>query len=698
MTKSFICLLKRKFAPDNASGMDREYIGNGSARSRKLFAVLILLLTVGVGNAWGDTGAITVHRTMILPAGSTAAYSSSDWTGAGAPSYGSGTANEIDDITISGSKVGSVKFVGSGGSGWLQLKSGSGYIETVISSTEGVDVEVYMKSLGVSGTITAALTGASSQTVTGTTAGTKTLSTTSTSATLKITCATNAAQIGYIKITPKAKFTVTFYNASGASTPDPVKQSTGGAAVTLPSTSPSMDCAADGWEFAGWKAGSYQTSDVPYLNGLIPAGSYIPGGNENLYAVFRKAGGATSTSYTCETTTGTESFSANTAAGGFTITYAKGNSSNYYAGSAPWRFYKDGSQLIVSGSNPITSLALVHSSTNYASFTSSVVGSTVTMASSSGGTTTVTDINANSITLTSGGDNRNDISSITVNYTAYTYNSNPCVGLGSISGSVTLTKTVRTMTATWSKTSGDHETGYSVQLYNNNGSGAKGSAIGDPISITGKETANRTHTFEGLTPNHQYFVGVTPTYSGDGNYCDEGTEVTGNATTNAGYTVTYAHGTGATGEMTDPNSPYDAGATVTVLSNTFEKCGAIFNVWSAEDASSNPVDVSSGSFTMPSSNVTITATWTNKQDEFLDYMHENTRSTRSGSYTTPPALSNTTPGEACEGTHYKFMGWVEADYINEDGTLKDGFTLIPGSESGHCADNKTFYAIWAEEE
>lgn len=665
----------------------------------KTCSVSAILLIVGVGEIWGATGAITANRTVILPAGNTTDYASAYWTAAGAPVYSTSN-DDVKTMTVSGSSVGTLRFYHAGYSGWLQLQASNGYVETVISSTEGVDVYVYMKSNAAAGTITATLTwagGSSSQSVTGTTAAEKTISTTQTSATLKITTSSNAGQIGYIKIVPKAKFTVTFYNAYGKSTPSAVTQSTGGGSVTIPSALPADDCAADGWEFAGWKAGSYQTSDVPYLNGLIPAGSYIPGGNENLYAVFRKAGGATSTSYTCETTTGTESFSANTAAGGFTITYAKGNSSSYYAGSAPWRFYKDGSQLIVSGSNPITSLALVHSSTKYASFTSSVIGSTVTMASSSGGTTTVTDINANSITLTSGGDDRNDISSITVNYTAYTYNSNPCVGLGSISGSVTLTKTVRTMTATWSKTSGDHETGYSVQLYDNNGSGAKGSAIGDPVSITGKETANRTYTFEGLTPNHQYFVGVTPIYSGDGNYCDEGTEVTGNATTDAGYTVTYAHGTGATGEMTDPNSPYDAGATVTVLSNTFEKCGAIFNVWSAEDASSNPVDVSSGSFTMPSSNVTITATWTNKQDEFLDYMHENSRSTRSGSYTTP-TLSNSSPGEACEGTHYKFMGWVEADYINEDGTLKDGFTLIPGSESGHCADKKTFYAIWAEEE
>lgn len=391
-------------------------------------SVIALICFLGVGEVWGDTGAMTVNRTVILPAGSTTAYSSSDWTGAGAPSYGSGTANEIDNITISGSVVGSVKFVGAGGSGWLQLKSGTGYIETVITSTEGVDVEVYMKSNGTYGTVTASLTGAaSSQTVTGTTAGTKTLSTTSTSATLTISCASNAAQIGYIKITPKAKFTVTFYNAYGKSTPSAVTQTTGGGAVTLPSALPTDDCAEEGWAFAGWKTSSYQTSDASYMNGLIPAGSYIPGGDESLYAVFRKAGDATSTTYTCTSTSGAtdNKFTANTAAGGYTITLAKGNSSSWYKDNAPWRMYSDGTTLTVSGSNPISSLGLVHNSTYYASFTSSVVGSTVTMASSSGGTTTVTDINANTITLTSGGSAQNRISSITVYYTAYTYRSNP---------------------------------------------------------------------------------------------------------------------------------------------------------------------------------------------------------------------------------------------------------------------------------
>lgn len=42
-----------KFAPDNGSGMHRLWTDNGLMKSRKLFAVLTLLLFVGVGNAWG---------------------------------------------------------------------------------------------------------------------------------------------------------------------------------------------------------------------------------------------------------------------------------------------------------------------------------------------------------------------------------------------------------------------------------------------------------------------------------------------------------------------------------------------------------------------------------------------------------------------------------------------------------------------
>lgn len=511
--------VRKSLSLENGSGMDREWIENGSAFSHKLFASILFLLFIGVGSVWGTTGAITANRTVILPAGNTTDYASAYWTAAGAPAYSTSN-DDVKTMTVSGSSVGTLRFYHAGYSGWLQLQASNGYVETVISSTEGVDVYVYMKSNAAAGTITATLTwagGSSSQSVTGTTAAEKTISTTQTSATLKITTSSNAGQIGYIKIVPKAKFTVTFYNAYGKSTPSAVTQTTGGGSVTIPSALPSDDCAEKGWEFAGWKMSSYQTSDASYMNGLIPAGSYIPGGDESFYAVFRKEGDATSTSYTCESTSGTDkSYSGTTAAGGFTITYSKGNSENYYAGAAPWRLYKDGSQLIVSGSNPISSLALVHNSTNYGSFTSSVVGSTVTMASSSGGTTTVSDINANSVTLTSGGSKANYISSVTVYYTAYTYRSNPV---------------------------------------------------------------------------------------------------------------------------------------------------CVF-------------------------------------DYFIDIMHDKVVADQSGTYSMPAI----TGGDAdkgdtyCDELHYHFLGWVEESDLNENGTLKDGYTLYPAGDAGHTAANKTFYAIWGKEE
>ena len=234
--------------------------------------------------------------------------------------------------------------------------------------------------------------------------------------------------MGYIKITPKAKYTVTFYNAYGASTPSAVTQATGGGSVTLPSASPTADCVDDGWVFAGWKKTNYQTSEVAYLDGLIPDGTYYPEGAENLYAVFKKQGDNASTTYTCESTASATAdyFTVNSPAGGYTITISKGSSTSaFYKGSAPWRLYMDGSELIISGSNPISSLEIVHSSTYYGSFTSSVVGAKITMASSSGGTTTVTNINSTAITLTSGGSSQNRISSININYTAHTYKSNP---------------------------------------------------------------------------------------------------------------------------------------------------------------------------------------------------------------------------------------------------------------------------------
>lgn len=88
------------------------------------------------------------------------------------------------------------------------------------------------------------------------------------------------------------------------------------------------------------------------------------------------------------------------------------------------------------------------------------------------------------------------------------------------------------------------------------------------------------------------------------------------------YTVTYAAGTGASGTMTDSNSPYEEGDEVTVLENTFTApTGKEFDSWEVRDASSNPITITDGKFTMPASNVTVTAQWRNKAAAGDSYMY-----------------------------------------------------------------------------
>ena len=76
------------------------------------------------------------------------------------------------------------------------------------------------------------------------------------------------------------------------------------------------------------------------------------------------------------------------------------------------------------------------------------------------------------------------------------------------------------------------------------------------------------------------------------------------------YTVSYA-ANGGSGTMTDSNSPYCVGDEVTLLSNSFTAPSAShsFNGWVVTDGSSNPVAVNNNKFTMPASNVTVTAQW-----------------------------------------------------------------------------------------
>ena len=101
-----------------------------------------------------------------------------------------------------------------------------------------------------------------------------------------------------------------------------------------------------------------------------------------------------------------------------------------------------------------------------------------------------------------------------------------------------------------------------------------------------------------------------------------------------------------------------------------------------------------------SGNYDVSATFEQMHDEYFDYMHDNAKvgGNRTGAYSAPSRTSKTAAsGEDCKTNHYKFKGWVAQDEINNDGSMKDGYTLITAGSS-MTASNKVYYAIWAEEE
>jgi hypothetical protein len=131
---------------------------------------------------------------------------------------------------------------------------------------------------------------------------------------------------------------------------------------------------------------------------------------------------------------------------------------------------------------------------------------------------------------------------------------------------------------------------------------------------TGTGSNYTTVDFEGTSATGAIVISFTNnTGSGTGH----GTFYVNNVTLTEGpggsfpttYTVTY-NANGGTGTMTDPNSPYEEGDEVTLLDNTFDAPeGMMWDSWLVKDAGNNTISVTNNQFTMPASNVNITAQW-----------------------------------------------------------------------------------------
>ncbi len=287
----------------------------GYSKGIRFVATILVLLFIGVGQVCGATGAITVASEIIIPAGSITNITKSYWSSAGAPAYS--TSNDVvKDITISSTKVGSIRFYHAGydsdPSKWCALQASNGYLETVISSTYGVDVEVYCKRGGEkSGNVSVSLTGGTTQTMTGTTFKTLKISTSSTSATLKISNgANNQGIVGYIKITPKAGSSKTFdlkvpvgngtYSTLSGKDKSWLTQEKALSAVSC-----------GGGTLAGYYANKWTSSEISTPTSTYPSPVYtsstadgsLPASGTKLYPVFTNSSGLYLTNPRCATYT-----------------------------------------------------------------------------------------------------------------------------------------------------------------------------------------------------------------------------------------------------------------------------------------------------------------------------------------------------------------------------------------------------------
>ena len=259
---------------------------------------------------------------------------------------------------------------------------------------------------------------------------------------------------------------------------------------------------------------------------------------------------------------------------------------------------------------------------------------------------------------------------------------------------VIATNTAYTVTLTWAAVDG--ATGYEVSW--------NGGAF---------EAATSPCVKSGLTASMDYIYKVRATY--DPLVKCGALVASGNVTTDDVYSVTYSGGTG-TGSCSPSGSvapvSYEAGATVTLApTNSFSMTSNTFAAWVVKDAENNDVAVSNNQFTMPASNVTVTATWTAVQDKYYDRMHQSTDASHGGiadgngkyyivregcNYTVPSPADDSTGDTDCHTTHFKLLGWIAQSHLKSDGSIKDGEeSYIFQGGTIKSATGATYYAVYA---
>lgn len=457
-----------------------------------------------------------------------------------------------------------------------------------------------------------------------------------------------------INMVEKPKYTVTLMDDGDTRT-----QASAGAAVTLPSRE---GCA--GYTFAGWTKTwvAPQSSWTTTAPTIIPAGSYTPSANENLYPVYTKTeGGGTAFDSYEKVTSAPDDWTAHkyviaTADNGVVLT---GYAANYYGGYTTMSTSTEMASYEITVTEVSAGIYKLYQNSKYLA------------------------LNANenrlyfldSYTGSDGTNNKCD-------WKFYNYSGGYIVE--------------SPLTYTISKTSGC----YRAIQYNNT-SGQERFACYKHNTQTIAYLYMRKETSGSTT----YYISVP-------NCCDKNVTLAHNSPSNG--TVTFSPaGPIATCSATEA----DRQTTMTIAPNAGYKLTS-WSTTGVTPASVSPAVATSGDDSKSAQAITVTftqntttgtytanATFTAMVDHYIDKLHADINTSYDGvgrafntaGYSVPSLSNGGDPADdSCAEAHYKFVGWIDEAYVDTDGTLTDASKMFTATGTKNPSDTN-FIAVWAKE-
>ena len=290
--KNFINYLSKKsLSLENGSRLVRDRFEIGSAKSRKSLGpnlsrfslaslICVLMLTLGVGNAWGDPQTWNLAQASYASAdASTVTWSSSYVT---MVVTRNGDANTAVNNYLGGSGTNTNTRFYSGNK--ITFTPQSGYTVSSVSITCTTNY-----SSGFGSTWTNASQSTSSDVVTITPTNGENAFYCVISAQVRVT----SVVVTYSSAAPATPYTVTFTKTDGSTTA--LTEESAGAGVTPPA----MQATCGDWSFQGWsKSYSNSTTSTTVLSTVtLTTGKYYPSENTTLYPVYTKSGGTAFSQY-----------------------------------------------------------------------------------------------------------------------------------------------------------------------------------------------------------------------------------------------------------------------------------------------------------------------------------------------------------------------------------------------------------------